>query len=245
MAAEKEWFRDWFNSPYYHILYKNHDHREAKNFINNLNKLLHFKPTDTILDVACGKGRHAIYLNKVGLEVTGIDLGPQNIEYARQFANSKLHFFVHDMRNIFQQEQFDIVVNLFTSFGYFDTEEENILAITAISAALKSGGSLIVDFLNPNWVIPKLVSHEKVTMEGIQFDINRSYKEDFLVKEITFEDQGKQYQFEERVRALRKSEFMSYFEMVGLKLKGNYGDYDLNPYHWKSSPRMIFILEKE
>ena len=90
MSKKKEWFGEWFNSPYYHILYKDRDSSEASTFIDNICVYLGFSETDEILDLACGKGRHAIYLNKKGFEATGIGLSEENIKYASQFSNAKL-----------------------------------------------------------------------------------------------------------------------------------------------------------
>ncbi len=244
MKASGEWFGKWFDSPYYHILYKHRDHDEARNFIDNLHRLLAFNPRQYILDLACGKGRHAIYLNSLGMNVVGIDLSPQNIAYARQFENPRLKFHQHDMREVFARDQFHVVLNLFTSFGYFNTEAENSKAICAASKALKAGGHLVIDYLNPHQVIDQLVPREIQRLEGIEFQINRRYENGFIVKDIRFHDQGEDYHYMEKVRAIRKFEFMRYFVKAGLKLKGNYGDHSLNPYQWASSERMIFVLVK-
>ncbi len=243
-ASLKEWYGSWFDSSYYHILYKHRDQQEAQTFIDNLNSLFNFEKSDHILDIACGKGRHAIYLNSRGLDVVGIDLSPQNIAHAKAYENNRLHFYVHDMRRVFKRETFDYVLNLFTSFGYFDTEIENEQAICAAVIALKNRGQLVIDFLNPYTVIDRLVPSEVKTLQGIDFEINRKYAQGFLIKEIKFTDQGKDYLFYEKVKAIRKIEFMRYFIKAGLKLKANFGDYKLNPYHWQTSERMIFVLEK-
>jgi len=243
-STSKEWYGSWFDSPYYHILYEHRDEKEAQIFINNLNSFFDFKQSDHILDIACGKGRHAIYLNSRGLDVVGIDLSPKNIAYAKAYENNKLHFHVHDMRQVFRHETFDYALNLFTSFGYFDTELENEQAICAAAIALKNEGQLVIDFLNPYTVIDRLVPSERKTLRGIDFEICRRYSQGFIVKEIKFTDKGKHYLFTERVKAIRKVAFMRYFIKAGLKLKANFGDYELNPYHWKTSERMIFVLEK-
>src|SRR5688500_2509825 len=117
---EQEWFSTWFDSPYYHILYNNRDEQEAEQFMDKLLAYLHPKPHEKVLDLACGKGRHSVYLNQKGFDVTGIDLSEQSIAYARQFENERLHFAVHDMREVYQPETFDFILNLFTSFGYFE-----------------------------------------------------------------------------------------------------------------------------
>ena len=94
-----EWFEDWFNSKYYHILYKNRDTSEAIFFLKNIINQLKFKD-GKILDVACGKGRHAKYFNELGYEVIGTDLSQKSIEFAKNYSNEKLDFFVHDMRPV-------------------------------------------------------------------------------------------------------------------------------------------------
>ena len=114
------WYSDWFDSPYYHLLYRHRDEQEARLLIDSLLRYLKPQPCAAVLDLACGKGRHALYMNRQGLAVAGIDLSPASIAYARQLENKLLSFFVHDMRQVFRANAFDYVFNLFTSFGYFD-----------------------------------------------------------------------------------------------------------------------------
>lgn len=241
---KREWFGEWFNSPYYHILYKHRDFEEARLFIDNLNELFDFAPHQKALDLACGKGRHAIYLNRVGLEVVGVDLSPENIKDAKKYENDRLRFFVHDMRDPFMGSKFDYVLNLFTSFGYFKTEAENQQAVNAIASALKPGGHFIIDFLNPILVINKMVPCEEKTIDGIHFKITRMFSDGFILKDIEFEDGEKAYLFQESVQAIEKKVFLSYFHAAGLSLKGIYGDYKLNIFDEKTSGRMIFIVQK-
>ena len=115
----KEWFGEWFDSPYYHILYRDRDYQEAHAFIDKIVKYFDLHSTDAILDLACGKGRHSIYLNEKGYNVVGVDLSAQNITFASQYGNDRLHFYRHDMREVFRESTFDYVLNMFTSFGYF------------------------------------------------------------------------------------------------------------------------------
>lgn len=244
IAVSREWFGEWFNSPYYHILYKHRDFEEAQLFIRNLNNLLAFKPDQKILDLACGKGRHAIYMNSIGLDVVGIDLSPHNIAEARKQENDRLHFYVHDMRDVFKKEAFDFVLNLFTSFGYFETEDENEKAICATTIAIKPGGYFVLDFLNPGFVIDKLVPCEEKTIDGILFKISRRFSEGYILKDIEFEAAGEKFLFQERVQAIHKEKFIAYFKKAGLTLKHIYGDYALNSFDEGTSERMIFLLQK-
>ncbi|MBB6609647.1 class I SAM-dependent methyltransferase [Pontibacter sp. Tf4] len=241
---EQEWFSTWFDSPYYHILYQNRDDQEAQQFMDKLLTYLHPKPHEKVLDLACGKGRHSVYLNQKGYDVTGLDLSEQSIAYAKQFENERLHFAVHDMREVYQPESFDFILNLFTSFGYFENETENVVALCAVASTLKHGGKLVIDFMNTNLTIANLVAEEVKVVEGIEFHIHRGVENGFIVKTIRFSDKGEDYCFEERVRALRLEDFMEYFGMAQLRLAEVFGDYDLHSFKPESSERMIFVLKK-
>jgi SAM-dependent methyltransferase len=239
----KSWFDTWFNTPYYHLLYKNRNTDEAEFFLKNLLNHLKASKDDKFLDIACGKGRHAIFINKMGFDIEGIDLSNESIEHANEFANDKLKFKVHDMRSFYKKDEFDIILNLFTSFGYFDNSEDNLKAIQAMSDNLKKGGKLILDFMNAKKVISNLVSNELKTVEHIDFTIERSYKNGYIFKDIFFTDK-EDYQFQEKVQALTLSDFIDLFEKSGLKIINLWGDYSLNDFNAIHSPRLIILAEK-
>ena len=152
------WFATWFDSPYYHLLYKNRDEKEAQVFIDNLIEKLQLKKGSKLIDIACGKGRHATYFNKKGMNVVGVDLSPNSIASAKQNENNNLQFSVHDMREVYKENHFDIVTNLFTSFGYFENKDDEQKAINAMAENLKTDGVLIIDFMNIKKVIANLIS---------------------------------------------------------------------------------------
>ena len=245
MSKKKEWFGEWFNSPYYHILYKDRNTFEASAFIDNICNYLGFSQSDKILDLACGKGRHAIYLNKKGFDVIGIDLSEENIKYASQFSNAKLSFYIHDMREVFAYNQFDYILNVFTSFGYFNSTEEHKSSIIAAAKALKPGGELIIDFLNTYKVINHLVPAEIKEVDNILFNITKEITGDgYIRKKIAFSHDEKQYCYQEKVKAIRRVEFLGFFKQAGLSCKQILGDYNLNSYQKEVSDRMIFVVEK-
>ncbi|MDX1627479.1 MAG: class I SAM-dependent methyltransferase [Fulvivirga sp.] len=245
MEQQSEWFDEWFDSPYYHILYKNRDYQEARQFIDRLIKYFKITPGHKVLDLACGKGRHSIYLNEKGFDVVGVDLSERNIQHAKKFENERLKFDTHDMREVYAEEEFDFVLNMFTSFGYFENDKENEQAVCAAAKNLKPGGGLLIDFLNPYRVINNLVPQEQRTVEGITFDISRSLSDDgYIEKNISFEDQGKSHAFKERVKAIRRIEFLEYFRKAGLKLITTFGNYQLEAYEPEKSDRMIFVTQK-
>ncbi|MBC7920689.1 MAG: class I SAM-dependent methyltransferase [Ferruginibacter sp.] len=239
-----EWFLEWFSSPYWHILYKNRDRKEAHLFMDALASTLRFRPEDQILDLACGRGRHAIYLNQRGFDVTGVDISPENIAYAGQFTNEHLRFLVHDMREPFPVFPFDWVLNLFTSFGYFQTEAENFRAIRAVADALRTGGRLVVDFMNTDKILRELKSHETKVIDGYEFHLHKRVREGFILKDIDFEIDGEIHYFQERVKVLRQDDFERYFDAAGLRPLHLFGDYALQSFDPTQSDRLIFVVEK-
>lgn len=236
-----EWFINWFNSPYYHILYKDRDLKEAENFIDNLISFLKPPPGSKMLDLACGKGRHSIYLNKKGFDVTGIDLSNESIQYASEFENGRLSFFVHDMRRVLRINDFDYVFNLFTSFGYFDKEKDNTAVITAAATALRKEGVIVIDFMNVTKTLSGLTGTETKTVDSIDFHIKRYVAGGFLVKDIQFTDQGKAYSFREKVKVITLDDFEQYFKKAGLTIKYLFGDYQLNIFDPEKSDRLILV----
>ena len=240
-----EWFECWFDSPYYHILYKNRDFSEAELFIDNLIQLLKPEKTNRFLDLGCGKGRHSIYLNKKGFDVTGIDLSEKSITSAKTSENETLHFYTHDMRKLFRTNYFDMVVNLFTSFGYFEQERDDQAVVNAACKALKPGGFFVLDFMNSKKAISNLAYQEEKIIDGIEFKISKTVEDNFIVKKIQFKDKGKAYQFEECVKALILNDFEKYFEANKLKIVHLRGNYKLEEFDEKSSERLIIIARKD
>lgn len=237
-----QWYASWFDTPFYHILYKDRDHSEAQLFMDNLTQYLNIPEGGSILDLACGKGRHSVYLNSLGYDVTGIDLSENSIAYAKQYENDTLKFEVHDMCKPYQQ-QFDAVFNLFTSFGYFDREEDNLNTIKAIKTDLNSTGFGVIDFLNTEYIIDHLVPEDSKTIEGIEFHQKRYLESGYLFKDIHFEHQGTEYKFQERVKAFKLEDFEALFEQAGVFLLDVFGDYKLRKFQSKSSERLVMIFK--
>jgi len=240
-----EWFACWFNSPYYHLLYKERNLKEAEVFIDNLISFLQPPANASFLDLACGKGRHSVYLNKKGFQVTGIDLSAESIKYASQFSNDTLQFYVHDMRHPCRINYFDYVVNLFTSFGYFESAREDAAVISAIAKELKQNGKVVIDFMNATKVIANLVADETKTINGITFHIHRKVENNSIVKQISFDDKGEKHFFEERVKALQLNDFEKHLTAHQLKIVNLFGNYQLQKFNQQTSDRLIIIAQKQ
>ncbi|WP_082041787.1 bifunctional 2-polyprenyl-6-hydroxyphenol methylase/3-demethylubiquinol 3-O-methyltransferase UbiG [Lacinutrix sp. Hel_I_90] len=236
------WYASWFDTPFYHILYKDRDYDEAETFMTNLTNYLNIPENGKILDLACGKGRHSVYLNKIGYQVTGVDLSENSIRYAKQFENETLKFEVHNMCKPYS-ETFDAVFNLFTSFGYFDNEEDNLNTIKAIKADLNETGFGVIDFLNSEYIIDNLIAENTKTVEGIAFHQKRYVHNGYIIKDISFTVNGEAFEFQERVKALTLEDFEALFEEAGVYLLDVFGDHKLNKYHRKQSERLILIFK--
>ncbi|QOW09658.1 class I SAM-dependent methyltransferase [Kaistella flava (ex Peng et al. 2021)] len=243
------WFETWFDTPYYHILYKDRDFAEAENFITLLINYLNIQKDSKIIDLACGKGRHSVFLNKLGYQVLGLDLSHQSIDHNKQFENSDLKFEVHDMRNeIFPEisaEKVDAVLNLFTSFGYFEDENDDRKVFQSISNVMKDNGYFVLDFLNAKWVENTLIEEDKTSKEGIDFTIKKKIEDQHVIKDITFNDDGKDYHFFEKVKLHTLDEINSYAEEFGFERVQIFGDYHLNEFDLETSPRCINVFKKK
>jgi SAM-dependent methyltransferase len=236
------WFASWFDTPYYHILYKDRNYREAQIFMDNLTHYLNLPEKAKVLDLACGKGRHSIYLNQLGFDVLGVDLSENSIETANKNTNETLHFRIHDMREPFE-EKFDAVFNLFTSFGYFDNDNDNLKTLIAIKKSLSDYGFAVIDFMNAPFVLDNLIAAETKTVDEIDFHLKRYLKDGFIIKEIDFEDKGEKFHYEEKVRALTLDDFTKMMEEAGIYLLDTFGDYKLKKYHKNTSERLIMIFK--
>lgn len=242
---EKEWFVNWFDSPFYHILYQNHNEQEAQNFLDNLlNYLtpqysLEQKHSTRVLDLACGKGRHSRYMASKGFDVTGLDLSHKSIEYAQQFETERLSFYEHDMRNPFRINYFDFIFNIFTSFGYFDRESDNLKALKNVYRGLKPNSVFVLDYFNAQWVKDTMKFDYYQKTGGIDFHIQKEISNGHVIKKIAFEAEGKDYFFQEKVRLFTEGEFHQLFEKAGLEIIEKFGDYNLNTFDIKNSNRLI------
>lgn len=239
----KEWFESWFDTHYYHILYKNRDHSEAELFIYNLFRELNLPYSAKILDLACGKGRHAILINSLGYDTTGVDLSKESIENAKRYENDHLRFFQHDMRDPILDRKFDVVLNLFTSFGYFQDKSENITVLKSVHTYLESDGLLLIDFMNAEKEVLDIVPQMTKEIDGIEFSISKRIEEDNIVKDIEFKDGGKAYRFQEKVQLLKLRDFEYFLDQAGFDVLNRFGNYKLDQFELNSD-RLILLAKK-
>jgi len=239
------WFESWFNSPYYHVLYSHRSEAEARDFIRRIVLKLNLQPQAKVLDIACGKGRHARTLHALGLEVDAFDLSENSINEAKKTEVEGLHFYVGDMRKPFKENHYDAAFNLFTSFGYLANDKENSEAFTASVTNVKKGGCFIVDYLNAARSLAQLVPSETIEKEGIIFQIRRHFDGKFFKKTIEFEAEGQRFHFEESVRGFMLEDFEKMAEKAVGKISRMWGNYNLDPFQTASSDRLILEIKHQ
>lgn len=243
---QQPWFKDWFNSPYYHQLYFNRDTLEAAAFINKLIGYLKPPAGSTMLDVACGKGRHSRQLASNGYNVTGIDLSEDSIKEALKYEGDHLHFYQHDMRLPFWINYFDYAFNFFTSFGYFKTQREHDNAIRTIAQSLNPKGIFVLDYLNVHYSEDHAVHKSEKEIDGVNFIITKWYDEDYFYKKIVVEDEvlEEPLVYTEKVAKFSLGDFTEMFAYQGLQIQEVFGDYNFANYDIKKSARLIMIAKK-
>ncbi len=243
------WFEEWFDSPLYEKLYINRNESEAEDLAHLIEKILPKENYPKVLDLGCGRGRHSLTLAEKGYCVMGIDLSPEAIKKARNTAESRgltnVKFQEQDMR-ISLDENFDAVVNLFTTFGYFLEDSENIKVLKSVHSMLRPKGRFMIDFLNANIVEKNLVKIESGQYENLHFDIERFIEDGMVHKKITFTEGGldEPVSYQERVKLYDLAWFGQQFEECGFTLKNSWGNYYGEDFDPEKSPRLILLVEK-
>lgn len=248
-SDSQEWYRDWFNTEYYHVLYGKRSISEAMLFVDNLMSASIVFPGHKVLDLCCGKGRHAVYLSSKGVCTTGIDLSKNNIEFAQQQSHSLLRFIQADMRETHTICEYDFILNLFTSFGYFNHDSDHLKTLHSCFSMLKPGGELWIDFMNSLKVKELLqceISDQEIK-DPYRFEIKKKIDTGFVVKEISVYDLcGNKLlgTFYERVKLFSLHDFENMLQNAGFLINEVYGDYNLQKFNKKTSPRMIIRAKK-
>jgi SAM-dependent methyltransferase len=243
------WYETWFDNPHYHRLYGHRNGSEATTFIKNLHR--HFGWAELhLLDLACGQGRHAEAAATLGHDVVGMDLSANSIDHARRShsGRSGLSFVEGNMLDFDLGCRFDGVLNLFTSFGYFDRREDHLAVLHGIHRHLKAGGFLVLDYLNADFSRSRLVPEETVKREGVEYMITRSFGDlghgvNGFIKTIEFEQEGRTHRYTEKVSGMGKQELTGLLEQSGLKVFETFGDYDLATWTPVDSPRLILYAQ--
>lgn len=244
---EEAWFERSFREDYV-LVYRHRDEESADKEVANLLERLPIKKTGKVLDLCCGSGRHARAFARRGYEVVGVDLSPVLLQLAQeQNTCENLRFYQYDMRKIPFVDEFDIVVNLFTSFGYFNDDAESKSVVANMARALKPGGQVVIDYLNPSYVRANLVPTSTKEIEGLFIEETRWIEDGFVKKRIVVKDAEatEPREYMEQVRLFTSDQIRAMLEESGFTRIQLFGDYTYTGYEELTSPRMIFFAEKK
>lgn len=241
-AQEADWFEEWFGVDYLRI-YQHRDESDAERVIELIENNLSGRKIESVLDLGCGAGRHTRILEERWGTV-GLDLSMSLLRVARRETQDSPYVRA-DMRELpFGPDSFDLVVNLFTSFGYFDDDREHVRVLACVGAAMTPGGTLVIDFLNATQVRHSLVPYDERLENGITIEQRRQISPDnrFVEKRITLRERGKEYI--ERVRLLSPKDLERMLITAGFQVVKVFGDYEGG--NWsETSPRTIMFASRQ
>jgi len=241
------WYQDWFNSENYLKVYSHRNESEAERFVQLILDNLNLEANSKILDMACGSGRHAIIFSKKGFDVTAIDISERLIANAKVNAaqnNLKINFVLSDILEYKTNEKFKLALNLFTSLGYFDNDEDNFQVIKKAYDLLTDGGYFVLDYFNKNYLLKNLVPTTIFSENGLRITQNRSIQGNRVRKDITIENKDSTEEFYESVRLFNHTEISKFFMEAGFKVYKEFGDYYGNNFDNDSSSRLIIFGKK-
>lgn len=243
---KKNWYENWFNEDY-QLIYSHRDEKEIDEIIQHFESYCCSLNEKSVLDICCGLGRLSFKLAEQAKDVKAIDLSEYFINECKSKNNyENLEFLLHDMRDIKFENQFDAIFQIFTSFGYFQTKEENLKIFDLVYDALKPGGYYLFDFFNSEWVksnIKLTTEFEDTSYRILQF---REIVDGFVKKHISIykKEEDVENEYIERVLMITKNEFDQYFKKIGFECIKLIGNYDGHEFDEKKSPRLIYLLKK-
>jgi SAM-dependent methyltransferase len=251
--ASREWFEDWFSHPLYIQVYRHRDSAEADRCVRTILASGERSTSDpdkiSVLDIACGAGRHAIAFARAGYQVTANDLSAFLLETAMSEASAEeltIEFTRHDMRSIRLDRRFDLIVQLFSSFGYFETDAEDRMVLRKISDMLLPDGRYVLDLINPEYLKSNFIPWSERREGELVIMEERNLSENRVKKTITIrESDGKSCSFTESVRLFTLDEISALLAGEGFEIVSVIGSYDGQPYNAKNSPRLMLFARKK
>jgi 2-polyprenyl-3-methyl-5-hydroxy-6-metoxy-1,4-benzoquinol methylase len=241
------WFESWFNTEEYLNVYRHRNESEALKHIDFILENTMIPPGSSVLDMACGPGRHSLILAKKGYDVTAVDLSENLLCVAGRLAEEaglNIQFQKFDLREIKIDKKFDLIINLFTSFGYFEKDEENYKIFDVALKHLEYNGKFVIDFLNKKYLIKNLIEYSEDILLGRKIIQRRSIVEDRIIKNIEIETNGSSKFFYESVKLFSPEQLIFALNDRGLFVDRIFGDFEGNVFDPESSERIIIIAVK-
>lgn len=250
--SEIPWYESFFGADYLSVYGHVFSPERAEKEAAFVRRVLGLGPGDRVLDLCCGQGRHAVLLARYGLRVAAQDLSAEYLDMARQHAVStgiELETAQSDMRQVAFKGAFDAVINMFTAFGYLESEEEDIKVLAQVQKALKPGGKLLLDTLNREWVVSNYIQNDwrtsedgTIYLEHRELDLTTSRNHvsfTIISPDGTCRQSGGHH-----IRLYTLTEMIGMLKQTGLELVEVYGGFDGEPYS-VDSRRMIVVAHKK
>lgn len=244
---KKEWFKEWFESNDYLYVYNHRDDKEALTLIELIIKTINPSKEKIFLDAACGFGRHALVLSSLGYKVVGFDLSRNLLSIAKRKSidkNLNLDLLVADFRSILFKKKIDVVMNLFTSFGYFETDEDNFHFVKRAHHFMNKGGYYVLDYINLPYLEKNIVRETERVIGGKIIREFRSIENDRVNKKILIRDGNTLVEYNESVKLYNQEFLIKNFRYAGFNLIKQYGDYLGNDFDEQESPRLVLFFQK-
>jgi len=245
-----QWYREFFDDLYLRVYQPLEAPEKVRREVDFIVKALNLPAGAKVLDLCCGQGRHSLELARRGFQVVGVDLSEALLYAARKRAESEglsVTFLQCDMREIDFKDEFDAVINMFTSFGYLESEAEDEKVLGKVAQALKSGGKFLLDVVNRDRLVRDFQGREWhaadegwLVLEERTFDHLSGRME---TRWICVARDGVRYERLSSVRLYTASELRTMLERAGLEVTNLFGDYDGSPYSWDSQ-RLIIVACK-
>jgi len=242
-----EWFEEWFNTEEYLNVYRHRNDAEAEQLVNLILANIDLEQNADVIDLACGTGRHSILFAERGFNVTAVDLSEKLLSVARLNAESlglQINFVTADLRNFCITSKFELAVNLFTSFGYFESDVENFSLFNDAFDLLKDDGYFVIDYFNANYIRKNLIPHSEDIINGKKIIQDRKILGDRVIKDIVVAKNGTRRNYRESVRMYSDSELKAGLEKSGLRIIKTFGDFKGSRFDLNSSSRIIIISSK-
>ena len=239
------WYENWFGNEYLSV-YAHRDEKEARELVQLILEYVNLDKKSKILDLCCGQGRHAFILSQEGYEVYGIDLSKTLLQVAKYKNNqSDNTFFIQaDMRRLPAVNSFDLLLNLFTSFGYFEEDAENKTVFEQFHQVLKSGGYFVFDYFHTPYILANLERYHSEQIGDLIVEQERFIKGSRVQKIIRLNRKGKKSTFYESVKMYDKDKILEMMEETSLFVRHIFGDYAGSPLS-RASERIIIIGQNE
>ena len=242
-----EWYKNWFNTQEYLNVYQHRNESDAEEHVKLILENVKISTKAKILDMACGAGRHAILLARKNYNVTAVDLSDNLLSIAKQTAdeeNLSINFVHSDIRKFNSTDSFNLILNLFTSFGYFETDEENFSTLNKAYDLLADNGYFVLDFFNSEFLTQNLVEYSEDSFDDAEIHLYRKIKDKRVTKKIVITKNGNVSEYEESVRMFTKDELDSAITKIGFDIYKTFGDFLGGEFDKLSSPRLIMICKK-